>query len=39
MRMDEDASFLRYGFELLTQRLIELETMERIGAERFERTS
>jgi len=39
MGMDEDADFLRDGAQLLTQRLIELEATERIGAERYERTS
>lgn len=39
MGMDEDADFLRDGAQLLTQRLIELEAVERIGAERYERTS
>jgi len=38
MGMDEDADFLRDGAQLLTQRLIELEAAERIGAGRYERT-
>lgn len=39
MGMDRDADFLRDGAQLLSQRLIELEATERIGAERYERTA
>lgn len=39
MGMDEDANSLRDGAQLLTQRPIELEDSEGIGAERYERTS
>jgi len=38
MGMDRDADFLRDGAQLLSQRLIELEATERIGADRYERT-
>lgn len=38
MGMDRDADFLRDGAQLLSQRLIELEAAERIGADRYERT-
>lgn len=39
MGMDRDADFLRDGAQLLSQRLIELEATERIGADRYERTA
>jgi putative transposase len=37
--LDGDADFLRESIQLLTQMLIELEAEERIGAEKYERTS
>ena len=37
--MDNDADFLREGLRIISQRLIELEAEQQVGAKKYERSS